>query len=226
MPVPGGPKSRIPRQGVRFPATEPGVKASVQGPWGPQGQMSPLCWVTSPCAHAPAAAPCCGARGPSPRVPVTLTGKQVWELDGQDHGFLQGLLGSLQAGHVTPPHVGLLHHDGTCEAAVRAPLSPPCPPHNPKQPAPPDPFGHRALTTATTPCDGFGGLHTAVPTQPAGPLPISCSCSFFFSGFSPSLSLSLLGRGEEVRRGEAVPRGRAALRGAPPRTPCCRSGPP
>ena len=45
-----------------------------------------------------------------------LTGEEMGEFDGEDHCFLEGLLGSLQPCHVTPPHVRLLHHDGTCVA--------------------------------------------------------------------------------------------------------------
>lgn len=39
-------------------------------------------------------------------------------------------------------------------------------------------------------------------------LPISCSCSFFFSGLSPSLSLSLLGKAKEDDRLEQESIGR------------------
>lgn len=36
------------------------------------------------------------------------------EFNWQNYSFFEGLLGSLQPGHVIPPDVGLLHHDGTC----------------------------------------------------------------------------------------------------------------
>lgn len=43
-----------------------------------------------------------------------LTSEEMGEFDGEDDSFLEGLLGSLQPSHVTPPHVRLLHHNGTC----------------------------------------------------------------------------------------------------------------
>lgn len=99
--MPGGPKSRIPRQGVRFPAAETGVRPA------------------HPCTQIRAGITQGGVTScTAPSHYHGLTCEQVWELDGQDHGLLQGFLGSLQTGHIAPPHVGLLHHDGTCEGVT------------------------------------------------------------------------------------------------------------
>lgn len=158
--MPGGPKSRIPRQGVRFPATEPSVKASpalhkldLHRDLGPAGTHIPSALGHLPARTPPPQLPPLAVGHEAPlhgraavlELPVTLTSEQVWELDGQDHGFLQGLLGSLQPSHVAPPHIGLLHHDGTCGAERRAGAHSSGPP-NP-HPATPTPR-HKAVLAA------------------------------------------------------------------------------
>ena len=47
-----------------------------------------------------------------PRFP--LASEEMGDLDGEDDGFLEGLLGHLQPRHVVPLNVGLLHHNSVC----------------------------------------------------------------------------------------------------------------
>lgn len=76
----------------------------------------------------------------------------------------------------------------------------------------PEPTHHGAPTTSPCHCHGASSL-----------LPISCSCNFFFSGLSPSLSLSLLGKETEDDRLEQEAAGKEALR-ARPGSGCQHSG--
>lgn len=85
FPVPGGPNSRMPLHGVRFP---------------------------SPTHHLRQAKAILGTlRSRSGRG---RTGEQVGEFDGEDHRFFQSFFGSLQPSHVAPLDIRSFHHDGTC----------------------------------------------------------------------------------------------------------------
>lgn len=53
----------------------------------------------------------------APRCP--LAGKEVRELDREDDGFFQGLLGLFETGNVFPPDVGRLGQDGAWRGKAR-----------------------------------------------------------------------------------------------------------
>ena len=91
FPVPGGPNSRMPLHGVRFPGNAE-RRSTVRF------QRT----IMSEC------------EGEFEQGTSHSTCEEVREFDGQDDGFLQSFFSSLQSGHIVPPHVGLLHHNGTC----------------------------------------------------------------------------------------------------------------
>ncbi len=52
-----------------------------------------------------------------PRLP--LASKEVGELDRQDDGLFQGLLGLLQPGDVFPPHIGLVGENSPSQSSTQ-----------------------------------------------------------------------------------------------------------
>lgn len=74
-----------------------------------------------------------------------LTCEQMWKFNWQDDSFFEGLFGALQPGHIIPPNVGLLHHDGTCKMETEP--SPQSSTHQGSSPRPPPPAtGLKPLT--------------------------------------------------------------------------------
>ena len=133
-----------------------------------------------------------------------LTCEEVGEFDGQDDGFLQCFLSALQASDIIPPDVWFLHDDGACAQGQLGVPQEDILITNINQKTM-HVYKGIFLTMTLNWYSTTGLIHASDRVNRLDHFmadigmmiwwlisPMSCSCSFFFSGFSPSLSLSLL----------------------------------